>query len=196
MRRWMVLVLIFAVLAPTLGSAEAGPRRRAERRAERRVVRRRTVVVVNHGWPLRRPLRRVWIHPARVPVRMGPRVFLAPVVFAGVIVAATSAPTQDRLVWEDGETIEKEDDWTEVTLNCGNSGTKLWLDVPVGRAQFDWAEVVFGNGEARVVDFNEKTYGPGLYTLLDFRDGRTVEHVRLVAKAKSDRARIALRMEK
>lgn len=201
MRRWMVLTLILAVLAPTLAaSSDAGPRRRAERRAERREVRRavrqRSVVVVGHGWPIRRPLRRVWVHPARVPVRMVPRVFLAPVVFTGVVVAAASAPGRDILVWEDGETLEKEDDWTEITLNCDAQGSKLWLEVPVGRAQFDWAEVAFGNGESRVVDFGEKTYGPGLYSLLDFRDGRRVDHVRLVAKSKSDTARIALRMEK
>src|ERR1041385_7902062 len=91
MKRWLVLVLAVAVIAPTFGSAQAGPRRRAERRAERRVTRRvvrhRTVIVVGHGWPLRRPLRQVWVHPARVPVRMGPRVFLATAVFTGVAVA-------------------------------------------------------------------------------------------------------------
>ena len=196
MKRWLVLALAIAVFAPTFGSAQAGPRRRTERRVTRRVVRRRTVVVVSHGWPLRRPLRQVWVHPARGPVRMGPEVFLATAVFTGAAVAPSSAPAHDALVWEDGETLTQADDWTEVTLNCGNRGTRLWLEIPAGKVQFDWAEVAFENGEARVVDFNEKTYGPGLYPLLDFRDGRQVDHVRLVAKSKSDEARIVLRMEK
>jgi hypothetical protein len=46
------------------------------------------------------------------------------------------------------------------------------------------------------VDFGEKTYGAGLYNLLDFRDGRRVDHVRGVARAQSSEARLVLRMEK
>ena len=65
-----------------------------------------------------------------------------------------------------------------------------------GKVQFDWAEVVFENGDAQVVDFAEKAHGPGLYSLLDFRDGRKVDHVRLVARAKSREARVVLKMEK
>ena len=196
MKRWLVLALTLAVIAPTFGSAQAGPRRRVERRVARRVARHRTFVVVGHGWPLRRPLREVWVHPARGPVRMGPRVFLATAVFTGVAVAASSAPAHDALVWEDGETLAKDDDWTEITLNCDARGTRLWLEIPAGKVQFDWAEVVFENGEARVVDFKEKTYGQGLYSLLDFRDGRKVDHVRFLGKAKSGEARVVLRMEK
>lgn len=196
MKRLVLIALLFLIGVQTFDTAFAGPRRRAERRVERRVVRKRTVVIVHHGWPLRRAARRVYVHPARVPVRMGPRVYLAPIVFTGVVVAAASAPARDILVWEDGETVERDDDWTEVTLNCDNRGTKLWLEVPKGNVQLDWAEVVFENGEARVVDFKERSYGPGLYPLLDFRDGRKVDHVRLVAKSKSDEARIVLKMEK
>jgi len=190
MKRWMVLALLLAVCAQTYSTAEAG------KRSERRTVRRRSVVMVQHGWPLRRPLRRVYVHPARVPVRNGPTVFLAPVAFVGAVVAPSDAPAREVLVWEDNETVRKDDDWTEVTLNCQNGGSKLWLEVGAGKAQFDWAEVVFENGETRVVDFNEKIYGPGLYTLLDFRDGRRVDHVRIVAKAKTDAARIVLQMQK
>jgi hypothetical protein len=56
--------------------------------------------------------------------------------------------------------------------------------------------VVFENGDARVVDMKEWTRGPGYYELLDFRDGRRVDHVRVVARARSDEARVALKMEK
>lgn len=192
MRRSIVIALLLFFAAQTFEPAYAGPRKRAARR----VVRHRTAVVVHHGWPLRRPLRHVWVQPARAPVRRIPVVFLAPVVFTGVAVAATSAPTPDILVWEDGETLQRENDWTEFTLNSDSRGTKLWLEIMGGKAQVDWAEVVFENGETRVVDFKEKTYGPGLYSLLDFRDGRKVDHVRIVAKAKSDEARVVLRMEK
>ena len=106
-------------------------------------------------------------------VRVAPVTFLAPVVFASVVVA--TAPARDVLVWEDGETLSKDEDWTEFTLNCDARGTKLWYEVVGGKVQADWAEVVFENGDAQVVDFAEKTHGAGLYSLLDFKDGRKVD---------------------
>ena len=189
--------LLAVLLLLVLGVAIAEPAFAARKRV---VVRRggvhRTTVVVHRGWPLRRPARVVYVRPARVAVRVRPAVYLAPVVFLGTAVAVASAPARDILVWEDAETLAKEDDWTETTLSCDARGTKLWLDLKGGKAQFDWAEVVFENGDTQVVDFNERTYPPGLYSLLDFKDGRKVDHVRLVARAKSDEARIALMMEK
>ena len=70
------------------------------------------------------------------------------------------------------------------------------MQVKEGQAQFDWAEVVFANGESQVVDFSERTYGDGLYSLLEFRDGRRVDHVRLVARAASPDVRVILKMQK
>ena len=94
----------------------------------------------------------------------------------------------------DGATLSKGQDWTEVTLNCGRRGSQLWYEVN-GKVQADWAEVVFANGETQVVDFAESTQGAGLYPLLDFKGTRTVDHVRMVARAKTDDARVALRLE-
>jgi len=107
-----------------------------------------------------------------------------------------TAPAADILVWEDGETINKDEDWTEFSLNADSRGTKLWLQVVSGKVQFDWPEVVFENGETRVVDMQEWAREPGYYELLDFKDGRKVDHVRVVARAKSDEARVVLKMEK
>ena len=169
--------------------------------ARRRVVVRRgphprTTVVVHRGWPLRRPARVVVVRPARTVVRVTPAFYVAPIAFAATIVAVNAGPAKEALVWEDSETLRKDEDWTEVTLNCDSRGTRLWLDVRGGRAQFDWAEVVFENGETRVVDFRESSLSPGLYFLLDFKDGRKIDHVRLVARAKSEEAKVALMMEK
>ena len=163
---------------------------------KKRGVHRRTTVVVHRGWPIRRPARVVVVRPARATVRVTPVRYVAPVLFTGVLVAAASAPARDVMVWQDAETIGREEDWTEFTLNADSRGSRLWLDVRAGRAQFDWAEIVFENGDATVVDFKERTWGEGLYSLLDFRDGRHVDHVRLVARARTDEARIALMMEK
>jgi len=167
--------------------------------ARRVVVRhthKRTVVHVHRGWPLRRPARVVVVRPARVAVRVTPAVYLAPVMFTGAVVAATVASSGDLLVWEDGETLTRNDDWTEFTLNSDSRGTRLWLEVASGTVQADWAEVVFANGDTQVVDFAERTQGPGLYPLLDFADGRMVDHVRMVARAKTPEARVVLKLEK
>jgi hypothetical protein len=43
---------------------------------------------------------------------------------------------------------------------------------------------------------NDLTRGPGLYTLLDFADGRHVDHVRMVARTEEEAATIALAMLK
>ena len=192
MKRLLPMLLLFV-----LGLAIVEPTFAARRVVVRRGPRaRRTTVVIHRGWPLRRPARVVVVHPARIAFRVAPRVFLAPVIFTGVVIAATSAPAADILVWEDGETLAKGDDWTEFTLNCDARGTKLWYEVANGKVQADWAEVVFENGDTQVVDFAERAQDAGLYPLLDFKDGRKVDHVRMVARAKSDEARVVLRMER
>ena len=117
-------------------------------------------------------------------------------MFSGTAIAAGSAPTRDMVVWEDGETLSKSEDWTEFTLGCGSNGRQLWLQIQSGRAQFDWAEIVFDNGDAQVVDFAEKTHGPGMYCLFDAVRGRKVDHVRVLARARSDEAKVMLQMQK
>ena len=106
-----------------------------------------------------------------------------------------SHPVADALSWMDNALLVKDEDWTEFTLNIGRRGTKLWYEVANGKVQADWAEVVFLNGESQVVDFAERTQDPGLYPLLDFGRGRIVDHVRMVARSKTDDARVALRLE-
>lgn len=189
-RMFCVLLLL------VLGLQIVEPAFAARRVVVRRGPHRRTTVIVHRGWPLRRARRVVVVHPTRVVVRVTPAVFLPPLLFAGVVIAVTSAPAREVLVWEDAETLSKDEDWTEFTLNCDARGTKLWYEVVAGQVQADWSEVVYENGETQVVDFAERTQGEGLYPLLDFKDGRKVDHVRMVARAKSDEARIALKMEK
>lgn len=161
---------------------------------QRRKPRRRTTVVVHRGFPLHRAPRRVVIHPILRPYRVAPRIFLPVVAWTGVIIPVV--PGSDLLVWEDGENLFQEEDWTEFTLNCQNTGTKLWIEIVSGQVQFDWAEVVFGNGEAQVVEMKEFVRDPGYYLLLDFANGRMVDHVRTIARAGTPEARIVLKMQK
>ena len=116
------------------------------------------------------------------------------VIWAGVVV--TALPSRDALIREDGDTLSRDEEWAEVGLSCENSGTRLWLEVVNGRAQFDWAEVVFENGDAQVVDMKEWERGPGFYELATFGGTRRVDHVRVVARAASPQVRIVLRLQK
>lgn len=193
MKRFLVLLLLVGVGLEVSSAAFAAAPRPARRKV---VVHRgpdRTAVVVHRGWPIRRALPLVVVRAPRAAVRVAPAVFLAPVVWRPIVV---QRPQPDLLVWQDAETITKNEDWTEVTLNANARGSRLLLEIQSGRAQLNFAEVVFENGDTRVVDFQENTRGQGTYPLLNFRDGRAVDHVRMVARAKSDEARLVLVMEK
>jgi hypothetical protein len=100
-----------------------------------------------------------------------------------VVVHARTEPK--RVVWHDAETLERDDDWVDFTLNADRRGDRLFLDVDRGASRISFAEVVFENGDAQVVDFDEKVYAPGYYALLEFKDGRKVDHVRIVARARA-----------
>ena len=161
----------------------------AQRRRPRRVVR-RTRIVVRPGHPLARAARiDVNVHaPRRVVVVGAPIRFLPMVTFAAV---AASLPPRDRLVWQDSETIEKEEDWAELNFGVDERGDALFLDVD-GRAQMNFAELTFENGDVQVVDYDERAQEKGLYRLYDFPGVRHVKTVRLVARAQSDEATLRL----
>jgi hypothetical protein len=190
MRRLVIVAMLALLGLQTVAEPALAKRRVVVRHGPRRTV------VVNKGWPVRRPARVVVVHEPRAVVRVQPVLYLPLVVWTGVAMGGSMRPVHDVLVWEDSETLVKSDGWTQFVLNADARGTRLWLEVANGRAQFDWAEVVFENGDAQVVDMKEWTRGEGVYTLLDFRDGRRVDHVRVVARAKSPETRITLRMEK
>ena len=152
-----------------------------------------TVVVVQRGWPLLRPLRQVVVHPAEVAIRVTPTVFLPVMVWAGIVVP--SPPRAEQVVWEDEERLHRSENWTEITFSADSRGSRLWLQMVAGRVQFDWAEVVLDNGETRVVDMKEWARGPGHYELLAFGESRRLDHVRIVARARSENARVVLKIE-
>lgn len=188
MKRFASILLLAAVALPLASPVDA-----ARVRVVHRGARHRTVVVVRHGHPIRRTMHTVIIRRPAYVVRVAPARFLPLVVWAPVVIAR---PDHDRIAWQDAESIDKDDDWTEISLDADTRGEKLYLEVVDGRVQFDFAEVVFENGDCQVVDFSERTNGPGVYSLLDFKDGRKVDHVRLIARAKSETARVALLMRK
>lgn len=167
---------------------------------------RRGPVVTHRNLPIKIAPRDVIVRPPRGVVRpfIAPELFLPPIVFGGVVVDLRNdrRPGRDRgysrdsLVWQDSETLYREDDWTDFTLDCNARGSKLWFEVLEGRVEADWAEVVFENGEVQVVEFPKRSLGRGIYELLSFRESRRVDTVRMVAKTTSRQARLTLWMER
>jgi hypothetical protein len=158
-----------------------------------RVVRKgphgRTRVTVRTGFPIRRTLPTVVVRPAPV-VRVAPRVYLAPLAFAAVVAASIPA----NQAWRGTEELDREDGWTDFTMDVDRRGTALYLQIDRGTAQISFAEVVFENGETQVVDFNDRVHRNGVYTLLDFKNGRKVDHVRVIAKAATNETEITLHL--
>lgn len=186
--RWMRWCLVLGLVSVSLGTIAT-----TSEAARVRVVRRgprRTLVVVRRGYPIHRRMHTVIIRRPNVVVRVQPAVFLPLVTWTTVTVV--DRPAADHLEWQDSESLFHEEDWAETVFDCNHAGDKVYLEVTKGRVQFDFAEVVFANGECQVVDFSNGVRDPGLYSLLDFRDGRTVDHVRLIARATSDEAKVAL----
>lgn len=178
---------LLAALAVTLMFVETAD---AARVRVRRGPAGRTRVTVTAGFPIRRTLPTVVVRPAPVAVRVAPRVYLAPVVFTAAVV--TAIPGRD--VWRASEALERQDGWTDFTMNVDRRGDRMLLQVDRGAAQISFAEIVFDNGDAQVVDFNDRTLGTGVYSLIDFRDGRKVDHVRVVAKATSRATELTLHL--
>jgi hypothetical protein len=182
-KRFVIIALLVSSVLPA-GVAEA--------RRPRVVVRGpRAHVVVRAGFPIHRSLPQVVVRQAPV-VRVAPRVYLAPVAFTGVVL--TALPPANVRVWSAGESLDREDGWTDFTMNVDRRGSRLVMEIENGPAQISFAEVVFENGDTQVVDFDEKIQHRGVYSLVDFRDGRKVDHVRVVARPTGDSTRIALHL--
>jgi hypothetical protein len=194
MKKILSCSLLIALIAAMFTPSELD----AQRRRRTVVVRRgpivRTRVVIRPGHPIGRAMNRtVVVHPMRTRVVVGaPLVFLPLVVWNPLVV---TLPARDRLVWQDVETIDEDEEWVDSNFGVDGRGDALYLEID-GRAKLDFAEVTFENGNVQVVDFNEKTHGKGLYRLLDFADGRRVMTVRLVAKSESEETKFTLFLKK
>lgn len=188
MKRFLMLALLGLVAVTAVDPAFAG-RDKDTRRGPRDL----TVIVVRPGHPIRRSLPRVYVHPVRSNFRVSINAYLPLRVWRPAVIVR---PAPDRIVWQDSEKLYRAEGWTEFTLNADSRGDALLLEVSRGRVQIDFAEVVFANGDCQVVDFNNRTQASGIYPLLDFRDGRQVDHVRVIARARTNEATVGLLMQK
>jgi hypothetical protein len=193
MKRFIAISILAAGIISTLASSEswAGQRRRVVVTTRRPA---RTRVVVHPGHPIRRTLPAAVVvrPPHRTVVVSAPLIFLPAVAWRATVVPL---PARERLVWQDSENITREEEWVDTNFGIDDNGNALFLDIN-GRTKLNFAEVTFANGNVQVVDFNEKTHGNGIYSLLDFSDGRRVSTVRILAKSESEDTKLTVYLSK
>jgi hypothetical protein len=191
MKRLILSFLSLAIVITTLVPAESMAQRR------RVVVRRpapHTRLIVHPRHPIRRVL------PATVVVRSARKAVVvgAPLVFLPVLAwtpTVVTMPARERLVWQDSEVIELDEGWVDTNFGIDSPGNALFLEIN-GKADFNFAEVTFANGNVQVVDFNERSHENGIYKLLDFADGRHVKTVRILAKSESEDTKLVVYLSK
>ena len=125
----------------------------------------------------------------------GPKSYYAPDILCAGLDAKlgirAGTPSAERLVWQDSETISKEEGWVDTNFGVDGPGKALFLGID-GKSNLNFAEITFANGNVQVIDFNEKTREAGVYNLLDFADGRHVSTVRLLAKSEMDETKLTV----
>ena len=191
--RTLLLIAAGIMLLLTTTGAMA-QRRRVVVRPARHPVAARHALVVRTGHPIHRLLpREVVVRPARraVVVR-APLRYLPALTWRATFV---TLPPRERIVWQDTETITRDEEWVDTNYGVDGNGNALFLHLE-GTAQLNFAEVTYENGNVQVVDFNEQTYDRGVYKLLDFADGRHVSTVRILAKSESEDTKLSVYLSK
>ena len=192
-RRALLVVAAGIMLLLTATGAMA-QRRRVVVHPVRHPVAARRALVVRTGHPIHRLL------PREVVVRSARRAVLvrAPLRFLPALnwrAAFVTLPPRERIVWQDTQTIARDEEWVDTNYGVDGNGNALLLDLD-GKAQLNFAEVTYENGNVQVVDFNEEAHGSGTYKLLDLDAGQHVMTVRILAKSESADAKLAIYLSK
>jgi hypothetical protein len=199
MKRLTLSVCVVAVALAAVVPLESMAAQRRRRIAVRRpvVVRRpivRTRMVVRNGYPIRRALpTAVVVRPARRVVTLGaPLIFLPSLAWTPTVAAL---PAGETMVWQDSETIERDEGWVDNNFGVDSHGSALFLQID-GTTELNFAEITFADGNVQVVDFSERTLGSGIYKLLGFADRRHVKTARLLARSESNETKLAVYLRK
>jgi len=193
-RRALLVVAAGIVLLLTATGATAQRRRAVVVHPARHPIAARHALVVRTGHPIHRLL------PREVVVRNARRavVVRAPLRFLRALTwraALVTLPPRERIVWQDTETIARDEEWVDTNYGVDGNGNALFLHLE-GTAQMNFAEVTYENGNVRVVDFNEQSHGTGSYKLLDLGAGEHVMTVRVLAKSESDDTKLTVYLSK
>ena len=125
--------------------------------------------------------------------RLYPAWFLPLYVWPGPTDAVDPEYADEESAWEDTDALVPAEQWADRTFDVHGDGRALLMDIS-GLTALDYAEVIFEDGSTQVVDFRNTTTGPGTYLLLDFDSVRTVNNIRLVARAVSPQVKLNIRL--
>jgi hypothetical protein len=89
--------------------------------------------------------------------------------------------------------IERRNGWLRLGYDVRDVGHGVYLEVQ-GKVQFRSAEIVFTDGHLTRLDLAYSKRGNGIYELREFDDEREVMLVRLLARAVTDDATLAVRL--
>jgi hypothetical protein len=125
-----------------------------------------------------------------IPWRVWPAVWLPVIFWAGPYAVD---PWMEGAVWQDAQPMDDPDQWAETDFDVDGPGSDLVLDV-TGQVALDWAEIVFADGTTQVVDFKNTTVESGTYSLLDWRESRRVDHIRMMARPVAAGSSVGVRL--
>jgi hypothetical protein len=131
-------------------------------------------------------------HPWVQPITFLPLIVWVPVVYVvPVAVNGNVAVAPPASVWQQVSEVDPDDGWTELMFPVPNGGSQLLLsaDAPT---DFDFAEIVYQDGTAQVVDLSGPTRDPGTYNLAALDPTRLIDHVRIIARAAVDISNVGL----
>jgi hypothetical protein len=189
-----LLVIAAGIMLLLTATGAMAQRRRVVVHPARHPVAARHALVVRTGHPIHRLLpREVVVHPARRTV-----VVRAPLRYLPALTwrtAVVTLPPRERIVWQDTETITRDEEWVDTNYGVDGNGNALFLHLE-GTAQLNFAEVTTESGNVQVVDFNEQSHGTGAYKLLDLGVGEHVMSVRILAKSESDDTKLSVYLSK
>ena len=184
----IILVALYAT------SASAQRRRAVVVHPVRHPIAARHALAVRAGHPIHRLLpREVIIRNARRTVIVNhPLAYLPLLAWRANVI---TVPARERLVWQESESIARDEEWVDTNYGVDGVGNTLVLSIG-GKAKLNFAEVAFDDGKVQVIDFTEGTYGPGAYTLLDLPGGRHVATVRILAQSETDDTKLSVYLSK
>jgi hypothetical protein len=115
-----------------------------------------------------------------------PVIYVVPVAINDNVAVAPPAS-----VWQSTSEVDPDDGWTELMFGVPNGGTQLLLSTD-SPAAFDFAEIVYQDGSAQVVDLSGPPRDPGVYNLAALDPTRLIDHVRIIAQATDGVANVGL----
>lgn len=89
--------------------------------------------------------------------------------------------------------LERRNGWLRLGYDVSDFGNGVYLEIE-GKVQFRSAEIVFADGELTRLDLAYSRRNSGIYELREFDENRKVMLVRVLARAVSDDATIAVRL--